>query len=252
MSNEDQALRKAIIAFYRDEIAHRYQVENIRRFKEFDPISEAEIDALREYFLHNIYPPPDKRQALDDAFDNLNAMLKSPARIKPLLKTAFTSIFKLGAQIPSAIAAGRSTVDAYMETRKLEGSLYESAVALHVTAKDKDKREKMVRLVSNVPEKEVKRLIYDILSLFKALSNVKLLRLTVDIMNKSLAIMEKNPKVYSESECDGLKLGLAVVVGGLQLFEGMKEEHFAHVLAGIEVVELDWFERILKEAENAG
>lgn len=251
MTTQDETLRKAIVEFYRDEIKNRYQVVNIRRFKEFEPISDVEINALREYFLHNIYPAPEKRQGLDDAFDNLNVMLKSPKRIKPLLKTAFTSIFKLGGQIPSAIAAGRATVDAYMETRKMEGLLYESAEELGLTAQDKNDRNKMVQLVSNVPEKDVKRLIYDIINLFKALSNVKLLLLTVDIMEKSLVIMRKNPKVYAESEVEGLELGLAVVQGGLDLFKDMEEGHFSHVIAGIEQVELDWFQMILEEAAEA-
>jgi hypothetical protein len=248
-SNEEkksdrEALARTVIEFYRRELEARYQLENVRRFPEFNPISDARIERLREYFMQRIYPPPEQRKKLDDAFDHLNELLRSPHRLGPLVTTALRSLWRLGHRLPAAVQAGRSTVDAYRETRKLEACLIENAVRMGLRPKDSSDRTKMLQLIAGVPEKDVLRLIRDIVNLFRSLSNVALLETTVDIMKQSKAVMERHPDLYTENERAGLQLGLDIVSGGLALFRDMKPEEFDGVLRGIEAVETDWFARV--------
>lgn len=243
--------KDAIISFYRDELRKRYQVSHVRRFSQFDVISDESVDTLREYFLDHIYPPPERRAQLDDAFDHLGHLLRSPKRLQPLVTTALMSLWRLGRKLPAAVSAGRSTFDAYIESRKLERYMIEGAQKISLSKADTQDRLKMLSLIANIPEKHVRRLIRDILSLFRALANVSLLRTSAEIMDHVYEIMSKRTDLYTESECAGLALGIEVLRGGLELYEGMDPDVFPHIIDGIECVEFDWFDRVRAEVGAA-
>jgi len=236
--------KDAIISFYRDELRDRYQVAHVRKFAQFDVISDQSIDCLREYFLDHVYPPPERRAQLDDAFDHLGRLLRSPRRLQPLVTTALTSLWRLGRKLPAAVSAGRSTFDAYVETRKLERYMLAEAEKVRLTEAGTRDRRKMLALITNIPEKHVDRLIRDILNLFRALANVSLLRTSAEIMDHVYEIMGRRADLYTESEREGLALGIAVLRGGLELYEGMDAGVFTHIIDGIERVEFDWFDRV--------
>lgn len=249
MPNEaNQTLRTAIIEFYRAELERRYQLDNVRRFDAFAEVSDHQIENLRDYFMQRIYPPMDKREELDFAIDHLGGVLRSPKRMRPLLGVAMATVWKMGHRLPAAVSAGLSTVDAYRESRKLENYLLSYAVKRKLTVPDTAHRENMVALIAGVPEKEVKRLIYDILNLFKALTNIEMLRTAVELMDLFIKTMRAKPTYFDTSDMDGVQLGRDLVQGGLHLFENIDPQDFPKIVAGIEQVELDWFARIHEEA----
>src|SRR5688500_17755435 len=116
----DEQLRTIVLAFSRDVLRRRYEIENVRRFRSFDNMGDQPITKMRELFLDPIYPPPEQRNQLDEAFDRLGEMLRSPSRMGPLMGAAFKSMWRLGHRLPTAINAGRSTIDAFSKTRHLE------------------------------------------------------------------------------------------------------------------------------------
>lgn len=241
-------LKEAIISFYRQELEDRYQLPNVRRFPEFGSVSDERIDQLRAYFMQRIYPPVAERARLDFAIDHLGGVLRSPKRMRPLLGVAFTSVWRMGARLPAAVSAGLSTVDAYRESRKLENYLLSYALKRKLTLADTADRDKMVTLIAGVPPADVKRLIYDILGLFRALSNVAMLKTAVELMDLFIKTMQSKPAYFDAQDLNGVMLGREIVQGGLHLFEQTSPEHLAQIIAGIEKVELDWFDRIHKEA----
>lgn len=248
MQKVEFSRKEAVIAFYRDELRKRYTLKNVRRFAPFEPISDSDIAALRDYFLDNIYPPPAERRKLDDAFEQLGAIIKSPRRLQPLMAAALGAFWRFGRQLPAAVSAGRNTFDAYRESRKLEEHMVRNADTIGLGPEDADKRERMLMLLANVPEEDVVRLIEDILTLFRTISNVELLSTTADIMDHFVEIMRGRPELYSENECAGIALGTGIVRGGLALFRQMAPEQLPMVVDGIREVEYDWFERIKAEA----
>lgn len=248
-NEENQTLRTAIIEFYRDELNARYQLENVRRFEAFADVSDARIASLHAYFMERIYPPTRQREELDFAIDHLGGVLRSPSRMRPLLGVAMASVWRMGHRLPAAVSAGLSTVDAYRESRKLENYLLSYAVKRKLTLQDTTDRRNMVALIAGVPEKDVKRLIYDILNLFKALTNIEMLRTAVDLMELFIKTMRAKPAYFDQKDMDGVTLGRDLVRGGLELFENIDPDEFPKIIAGIEQVELDWFERIHAEAK---
>jgi hypothetical protein len=236
--------KEAVITFYRDELRDRYQVKNVKRFEPFQGIEDRHIDALREYFLENIYPPAEERIKLDLAFDHLGDVLRSPRRMQPLMTTALSSFWRFGLQLPTAVNAARHTFDAYRETRKLEGFMLANAEKINLSKADTRKRETMLTLISDVPERDVVRLIDDILNLFRTLSNIKLLSTTVKMLDHFIDVMVKRPDLFNEADVAGISLGRQVVSGGLHLFERMTPEELPRVVDGIRLVEYDWYERV--------
>ena len=90
------------------------------------------------------------------------------------------------------------------------------------------------------------------MKLFEHLSNVKLIQATVEIMDNSKALMESRPDLYHEEELAGFTLGHDVLTRGLELFQSLKKSEFPIIIRGIEVVEIDWYDRIKAEAAALG
>lgn len=247
MANPRQDLKNAVIGFYRAELDRRYQLENVRRFENFDPVSDAHVEALRNYFLTHIYPPIERREKLDEAINRLGDVLKSPRRLRPLMGAALKSMWRLGPSLRSAVSAGISTLDAYNEARKLERIMTETAERQGVTAADADNRERMIRIMADVPEKDVARLIKDIMALFYALSNTKMLKTAVDFLEQCTKIMVQRPELYPTEEIDGITLGRQLVQGGLDLFLQLDPKLFPQIIEGIEQVEWEWYRRVMEE-----
>lgn len=253
MSQEySPALRHAVLRFYRNELRARYELGNVRQFSQFAPVSDDQIVALRDFFMEQIYPVPEEREKLDLAFDRLNVMLRSPKRMQPLMGAALTSLWRMGHRLPSAISAGKATIDAYVKTRLLEGEMMAEAVRVGLKEKDFGKRDRMVLLIKAVPEKQVYQLIQDILSLFHALSNVEMLKVAVAFMQQCLDVIEKRGDIYTDEDKEGIVLGLNLLQQGLQLFSEVEKAHFPQIFDGIHQVELDWYRRILSEAADLG
>lgn len=238
----------AVVTFYREEIERRYQLENIRRFEEFEDVTDDQARALRDYFLERIYPPIDDRERLDLALERLRGVLRSPKRMAPFTRAGLTSMWKLGSRLPGAVRAGLSVLDAYHEARKLEETMVRTAQEQGVAPEDAGDRGKMIGIMVDVPEADVKRLIRDILALFHTLSNTRLLDTAVDFLGTCREIMVKRPDLYDETDVNGIGLGREVVEGGLALFRQIDPDVFPVMIAGIERVELDWYGRAIAEA----
>ena len=243
----DATLEEAVIEFYREEIRRRYLIDNLRRFEEFNGISDDLLNDLREFFLASIYPPAPMRRQLDQALDNLRGLLRSPKQLRPLLRSALTSMLRLGAQAPAAVSAGVGTVEALREAGKLEQLMLQAARDLDVDATD---RQATLQIIASVPEEGFVHLIHNLLDLFRALSNVKMLSATLRIMDRSMKVMDSRPDLYDEELRASLKLGLMVLRGGLDLFVRLQPEDFPRIIKGVEMVEMDWLKAV--RAETSG
>ena len=251
MATIDIELKHAIIEFYREEIRKRYLRTNMRRFDQFHDVSDENVDQLRTFFLEHIYPPVKDRETLDDAINRMRDVIKSPKRLRPIMGAAFISMLKMGTSLPAALSAGNSTLDAYMKARRLERTMIETAEKLDIGPEDYNNRETMIAIIADVKEREVMKLIKDIMALFHALSNTKMLTTAVEFLKKCTTIMLAKPELYTQSEIDGILLGCELVQGGLDLFNKLKPEQFPRIIAGIEEIELDWYYRVKAEAAKA-
>jgi len=106
----------------------------------------------------------------------------------------------------------------------------------------------MLRLIAGLPQETVKKLISDVLRLFEALSDVKMLSGMLRIMERCMDTMEARPKIYGDDDRKSLALGIEVLRGGHDLFMQLKPKDFPRLIKGIENTELGWYESVRKEA----
>lgn len=245
---EDLSL--SVIAFYRTEIERRYQLKNVRKYEEFEQVTDAQVRALRDYFLEHIYPPVDGRKNLDLALARLRGVMKSPKRLRPFMSAGFASMWRLGTNLPSAVKAGISVLDAYHEARNLEQIMVSTALEQGVSPADAGDRKQMLGILADVPEADVLRLVNDIMALFRVLSNTKLLDTAVEFLGTCREIMVKRPGLYDATDVNGITLGRAIVQGGLDLFRKVDPEVFPVMIRGIERIELDWYRSATAGAES--
>jgi len=241
----------AVLVFYREELRQRYSPENFRRFEEFQVISDADIARLRDFFLERIYPPAERRAAIDDGFQHLTAILHSPKRMKPLMRGALSSAWRLGRRLPAAISAGSSIVDAYQETRKVERHLAERAAEAGLRHEDMHDPQRMYRLLADFPEADVKRLIRDVVNLFRALNNRALLLTSLEFIQVCIRTMQKRPDAFTQEDIAAFELGEGIVREGLELFQELPQEEIPRLINGIESVELDWYREVKQAASGA-
>jgi len=262
MSTEHTAIEEIVIEFYRGEIRERYQLERLREIKSLDGIPDAMLDSLREFFLERLYPPMEMRIRLDTAFEDISMLLRSPGRLAPLVKAALPSMLRISVHLPAIITTGIATVDALHETRQLEKELMivadkirpELEQALEKKGNEEAYREVMLKLIAGVPEKTVHNLIDNVIRLFGALSDIKMLSGMLGLMERCLKAMETRKDVYTDRERESMALGLEVLRGGHELYSQLKPKDFPKILAGIEQVELTWYKNVcesLKEVANA-
>ncbi len=260
MSEKKNQLETAIIEFYRDEIRQRYQLESLRLFSEFGTVPDKMLIALRDFFLESLYPPPPVRIRMDEAFDDLVLLLRSPARLTPLMGAALSSMFRLSFHLPAIVNTGLATIDAIRETRQLEACLMsvaetirpelEAALAGKSTAPKY--RRAMLKVIAGVPETNVRALIANVIRLFGALSDIKMLSGMVLLVEKCVVVMESRTDVYSDKDRESLKLCLDVLRQGHNLYLQLKPKDFPQLLKGINRVETTWYEGIAEQLKTSG
>lgn len=241
-------LKAEIIEFYRAEIARRYELENLRRFDNFEDISDEDAAALRNYFMEHIYPPITERRKLDDAVNHLGEMLTSPWKLTPLMGAGLLSLITMGTHLKAAVQAGMATRDAYLEARRLEDALAEAAESKGLTAADPGSRATMISLLHELPKGRVEALVRDVAKLFRALSDTRMLEIAVNFLDRCAEIMKKRPDLYASADVSGIRLGSKMLSGGLDLFREIEPKLFPKIIRGIEEVERDWYHAAMEEA----
>ncbi len=101
-----QELESAVIEAYRELIFHRYQYDYLNENYDIPDSSGVErIDLFRNFVLEYIYPPIDKRQDLDKAFDSLDRHIKNPKNLLSILVDSSRILFKFGRHLPKILNA---------------------------------------------------------------------------------------------------------------------------------------------------
>jgi hypothetical protein len=244
MSDPDRELKHALIEGYRRELKKRYELDNVRRYPVFDPVSDDKLTALREFFLGYIYPPAAERDQLDAASEQVMELFHSPRRLLPLVGTAMTTIFRFAGMTREAMGVTRTTLEAFRETRRLEEFMLHHAKKADMTPADLRKTAAIHDIVLAIPEKEMLRFRNDVIELFRCLANRDLLKAGVEIMDNALTVMRKKRGTYSDRDIEGFEVGRDLLQASLELYTLLSKEEALIIVEGIGAVEEDWYEDI--------
>ena len=211
-----------VINKFRDMVAKRYAYDQLSsRFDLPDTIDEDIVKEIKTYFLESIYPEAEKRKELEDAFAGLGSYVRSPRKIWGLLGNMSKAIFQFGRQFPTALKAGMSGLDAFLGAKKFEAEMVEQSLAMEIRimASDADFEQVMAKL----PRKDVDDFIKDVEKLFQIMTNTSLISKTIMILENVVGTMKRKPKIYPQSEIDGILLGKDILEKGYALFSKYDE-----------------------------
>ena len=213
-----------IINKFRDMVNKRYQFDYLQTvFTDLpDSVNEDLIANIRTYFLDSIYPPATQRKALEEAFAGLGSYVRSPKKIWGLLGNMSSAIFKFGRQFPTALKAGMAGLTAFQGAKDFEAKMVNHALSQNVSMPMSD--DDFEKVMSQLPKREIDAFISDVKSLFKIMTNTKLISKTIMILDNVVGTMKKKSHVYPQKEVDGILLGKDILVKGYELFSQYEEE----------------------------
>ncbi|HEX71881.1 MAG TPA: hypothetical protein ENN65_00985 [Candidatus Hydrogenedentes bacterium] len=248
MNNDD--ITPAAQTFLREELRRRYEIENIRRFRELDALDSARVNTLREFLLANVYPPTERRAQIEAAFEHLSVLLRSPGRLRPLLRALAGSLWRLGRKLPAALAAGRGVADAFVRMRDMEKRLVTVVRDMQGDRTATLDRAAMVRAVASFSKTEIESFIRDLTRLLEQLSHTDMLSGMVNVIRRCKDAMDAHAQTYPEAERAGVALALEIVSGALELFRTIPSSEFALITQGVMLIEQDWHDRMCREADD--
>jgi hypothetical protein len=240
---ERESLEKTVAAFLRDALAQRYSVENMRRYRAFDGLSDKQITQLRTFGLQYIYPEWEARCFQQRAFDALTELLGSPMRLKPLVAVAMKSLWRFGRQLPRAIEAGKEVLSAFEATQHLENTLIASLRDVNADRSALSK-EDVVQGLAAVPPETFETFVRDMTALMQLLSERTLLDTGYSVLKDIGAAMDKRPEHYKDIERKGMHYALQVMDEGMALFDDLDDAVIEAAITAIPQVESDWYQRV--------
>ncbi len=241
--NENNQIRKNVIIGYRKVVDERYQYNNLKDRKGFpDSFTEQRVEKFKSYFLEYLYPPPEKRKDLDEAFASLDNYIKQPEKLMRVLIDSTSLIFKYGRHLPKILRAGLKALKSFQSASKFEGNLVEKAIA-----QNQNPPYSIIQIegfIKTLSRKEIDEFMESSLTLFDTLHDRTLVGKIKKIMDHLIEKMKKRPKIYSPPEIKGLEIGKEIIEKGDSLFEELSTEDQGKIFTFIIDMEREEMDRI--------
>ena len=215
LSITERKLRYALIDKYRSIISHRYDTI----IAQIDKIP-LEVDAdvalrLKDFFLTEVYPSPERREQLDAAFVELSHFVEHPSLILGVVGSLPVAIFKFGMQLPNALKAAFQCLEAYTAATGFEAAILGAAQQQGLSATIND--EQFAACMRAIPRHKLEAFLAQGCQLFITLSNTELLAKTIEIMQDVITRMKAKSDTYTASQVGAIELGLEMIQGGYDL-----------------------------------
>ena len=104
-------------------------------------------------------------------------------------------------------------------------------------------------LIAQIPKKDADEFREQVIKLFEVLSKRELLEKVQDVMQHVIEKMESKPRLYSQQEVAGIKLGYGIIEKGKELFMNLNEHEIRIILRGIDFIEKEFYESAIAESK---
>jgi len=243
--DEKNQILENIIIGYRKIIDDRYLYKNLQGRKGFpDSFTEQRVEKFKSYFLDNIYPPPGKREILDEAFESLDNYIKHPDKLMRVLIDSTSLIFKYGRHLPKILKAGLKALKSFRSASRFEENLVKKAIAKNQNPPYSINQ--IEDFIKTLSRKEIDEFMESSLTLFDTLHDRTLVEKIKKIMGHLIEKMKKRPSVYSPAEIRGLEIGKEIIEKGDSLFAELSKEEQGKIFTFIIKMEREEIDRIFE------
>lgn len=248
MSGADKEVLDGVIIGFRNLISERYQYENINSQYDIpESFDEERVDLYRTFFLEQVYPHPEKRALLDEAFKSLDNYLTHPDKMLKIVFDSASIMFRHGRSIPKLMGAGMKAFKSFRIATGFEAKLVRKAIKsgkLPPYSSDD-----INSFITSLRRKEIDNFIENTKVLLELLYDRRLIGEVIKILSELIAKMKKSPRSYSETEVGGLQIGLDMLVVGNQLFDALSPQDQRSIFNIITAIEVDVLEELFKSQE---
>ncbi len=219
-----KAVLNEVIKGYRKVIQKRYTYSNLSKTADIpESFDENRVKLFRDFFLENLYPSPEKREELNEAFESLDVYIQNPKKLTRLMMDSTSLIFKFGRHLPKLLKAGLNALKSFRKGNKFEEKLVDSAIAQELAAPYSEAN--INSLIKSLSPKEIEEFIVANENLFETLYDRKLVGKIKEIIQFLINKMKKRSDVYSEVEINGLEMGYEIINKGDALFESLSDKN---------------------------
>lgn len=244
--NNDKEILNGVIIGFRELINKRYQYNTIKgKYDIPDTLDEERMILYRNFFLEQVYPHPERREMLDEAFKSLDNYLTHPDKMLRIVFDSAAILFRHGSSIPKLMSAGLQAFKSFRIATGFEEKLVRKAKnSGKLPPYSTDDVNSFIRMLR---KKEIDEFVVNTTELLEILYDRKLVRQIIQIMSELIAKMKKSPRSYSQTEIDGLTIGLEMLTQGNQLFESLPPADQRRILDIIVAIEVDVLEELFAE-----
>ncbi len=235
---ERKEILNGFIVGYRKMIEDRYQYNNINAKYDIPPsFDKKRVDLFREFFLEHIYPHPNTRQELNQAFDALDGYIKNPEKLLRILMDSASLIFKYGRHLPKILKAGLAALRSFRTATKFENRLVDKAIELNLEPPYSS--DHINQMFQAFTPSELDEFIKNSENLFENLHDRQLVQKTKEIVIHLIDKMKKRPAVYSTAEINGLEIGKEIITKGDALFDQLPSKDQRNIIKTVIQIERD-------------
>ncbi len=239
----DKEVLNGVIIGFRNLINDRYQYAGLKSKYELpDSFDETRMTLYRDFFLEQVYPHPEKRELLESAFRSLDDYLKHPDRMMRVVFDSAGILLRHGASIPKLISTGMKAFRSFRIATEFETKLVRKAKKSGKTPPYSSSD--INGFITSLRKREIDEFVENTTDLLEILYDRRLVRQLIQIMTELIAKMKSSPRAYSETEINGLSIGLEMLVEGNLLFESLPPADQRRVLNVIVAIEVDVLEEL--------
>jgi len=218
MKEKRKETQDEIILAYRKIIEKRYDFAELKKRADLpDSFTEERVNKFKAYFLNYVYPTPDRRDELNEAFESLDNYIKHPEKLLRLLMDSASLLFKYGRHLPKILKAGIKALQAFRKANKFERQLVNRALALKLEAPFS--QTDIETLIGKLSRAEIEEFIESGQQLFETLHDRTLVAKIQEVVSSLIEKMKKRPNSYSPTEIRGLEMGQEIIREGDLLFD---------------------------------
>lgn len=242
-----QEIFNGVIIGFRQLIKDRYQFELISQKYDIPAsFDEDRMNRYRDFFLEQMYPEPEKREVLNDAFNSLDNYLTHPDKLMRILFDSAAIVLRHGRSIPKLMGAGFKGFKSFRTATGFEEKLVRKAKKSGKLPPYSN--DDINSFIKALRRKEIDGFIDNVRDLLEILYDRALVREIITITKELIARMKKAGR-YDASEIAGLEVGLEMLVEGNKLFDELPRQDQLRIFDIIIQIEVDVLEGLFAEPE---
>ncbi len=245
---QDEILQEVIIG-YRKVVAARYEYNNIsEKYQIPDSFDKERVEGYRDYFLSYVYPPPEVRTELDEAFKSLDGFILQPDKVLRVLMDSTFVLLKHGRRLPKILGTGLKAFQSFKAATAFENQLVKTALEkkLMPPYSELDIQE----MIKGLSRKEIDKFIDVNRAMVQTLYDRKLMKEIMEIIGAILKNMKRHSRSYTAAELHGIELGYDMIREGNALFDQLSKQDQLQIFNLIIAIEVDVLERIFLEDQK--